>query len=93
MSTEITNERMTSDHTKHHAWRVDPDRALWEVSWLPGHQLDRNQATTAMVIAETVAAKTANGGLYHDDPTWTLIDALASELGLTGPAAVARLGA
>ncbi|NDL60976.1 hypothetical protein [Phytoactinopolyspora mesophila] len=94
MSIEITNERMSSDTTKHHAWRTDPDGGLWEVSWLPTRRLDRNAAVTAMVLAETVAITTAGGGgLCHDDPVWAFIDAWASELGLTGAVAVASLGA
>lgn len=93
MSTRITNEQMTGTYTREHAWRIDPDREVWEVSWLPGQRLDRNQAITAMILAEAVARATTNGGLFHDSPDWPFIDSWASELGLSGPAAVGRLGA
>ncbi|WP_166352394.1 hypothetical protein [Phytoactinopolyspora limicola] len=92
MSIHIDHDRMISDTTKHGAWRLPVGRDVWEVSWLPGRLLDRDTATTAMTLAEIVATRTADNGLHHDDPAWALIDALASELGLTGPAAVTRLG-
>jgi hypothetical protein len=43
---------MTSDTTPHSA-RAEGEG--WAVTWLPGRVLTRNQATTAMVLAETVA--------------------------------------
>jgi hypothetical protein len=60
----------------------------WEVSWLPGRTLDHNQATTAMVIANIVGGK---GVPRADDPIWLFLDGWAAELGLTAPAAVARV--
>ncbi|NDL60992.1 hypothetical protein [Phytoactinopolyspora mesophila] len=90
MSIHIDHDHMISRASTHHARRVHGHD--WEVSWLPEQQLTRNDAITAMTLAEIVATKTAAGGLSCDDPDWSLIDALASELGLTGPAAVTRLG-
>ena len=47
MAVTILDGSMSSDRTTHRA-RLIPGRAhLWEVSWLPGHRLDRNRATTA----------------------------------------------
>ena len=40
-----------------------PGRAhLWEVSWLPGHRLDRNSAITAMVLADLTGPGDASPG-------------------------------
>lgn len=52
MGTRITDAGMTSDTTEHHAW---PSAEGWHVSWLPDRVLDRNQAITAMVLAELYA--------------------------------------
>jgi hypothetical protein len=79
-----TERTMTSNVTKHTARRLRPDE--WTVSWLPGRRLDRNQATTAMVLAEAVATNE----LHCDHRLWPHIDRWAAELGLTGPDAVVR---
>lgn len=58
MTTTITSHLMTSTVTEHYAHRVLdplPTEAPWRASWLPGRRLDYCQATTAMVVAETVA--------------------------------------
>ena len=47
----ITDTNMTSPATPHTATATGGG---WKVSWLPGRILDRNQATTAMVIANIV---------------------------------------
>lgn len=66
MALTILDDSMSSDLTTHRA-RLMPTRAhLWEVSWLPGHRLDRNGAITAMVLADSAARvtftrMTANG--------------------------------
>lgn len=59
----------------------------WQVSWLPGRTLDRNQAITAMVIASTVGGK---GVPRADDPIWLHLDGWAAERSLTAPSAVVR---
>jgi hypothetical protein len=60
----------------------------WTVSWLPGRTLDRNQAITAMTIADMVGG----GGVPRaDDAIWLHLDGWAAELGLTAPTAVARV--
>lgn len=53
MNIKITDEAMTSDTTPH---STRPDGDGWAVTWLPGRVLNRNQAITAMVLAETVAS-------------------------------------
>jgi hypothetical protein len=60
----------------------------WTVSWLPGHTLDRNQAITAMTIADIVGDR---GVPRADDAIWMHLDAWGAELGLTAPAAVAQV--
>lgn len=92
MSIHITDEAMSSDRTRHRArlWPVPGHQApgtLWEVTWLPGRYLERNQAITAMVLAETVAS----GFGDHTDPQWLHVDGWAAELGLSGPDAVGKI--
>ena len=82
MGITITDRLMHSAETRHTAELTDGG---WEASWLPGHALDRNQAITAMTIAETVGH-----GLEPGDRLWPAVGAWAAELGLTGPDAVAR---
>ena len=84
MDIKITDEAMTSDTTRHSA-RADGDG--WAVTWLPGRVLTRNQAITAMVLAETVA-----GGISdHTDKRWLFIEGWANELGMTGTDAVGKI--
>ena len=84
MNIRINDEAMTSDTTPHRA-RTDGDG--WAVTWLPGRVLTRNQATTAMVLAETVA-----GGIGdHTGKRWLFIEGWADELGITGADAVAKI--
>jgi hypothetical protein len=82
---------MTSDQTRHSAtaWPVPDEPTLWSVTWLPGCALTRNQAITAMTLAEMIAVHaddlTDSGSKY-----WLFIDGWAAELGITGPNAVAE---
>ena len=80
----ITDTYMTSPNTPHTASATGDG---WEVSWLPGRTLDRNQATTAMVIADIVGGR---GAGLSDDPIWPFLDNWAAEMGLSGPNAVVR---
>jgi hypothetical protein len=87
----ITEDEMFSDTTRHraavqHGAIVSGGPTAWAVTWLPGRLLTRNQAITAMTIAE----------LSRDDrltdnqsPLWLHIDGWAAELGLSGSNAVA----
>jgi len=64
------------------------------VSWLPLRRLTRDQAVTAMTLAEAVARMQREGRTTVVGHTHRLrphVDAWAAELGLTGPDAVARV--
>src|SRR5216684_8169550 len=58
----ITDTSMTSPATPHTAAATGQG---WKVSWLPGRMLTRDQATTAMVIANLVGCR---GVPRADDP-------------------------
>ncbi|HEY1706349.1 MAG TPA: hypothetical protein VGG75_42280 [Trebonia sp.] len=87
MALTILDDSMSSDRTTHRA-RLMPGRAhLWEVSWLPGHRLDRNGAITAMVLADSAGP----GDLHPGDRQWIFIESWADELGLRADEAVERI--
>ena len=82
MTMTITAEQMTSDQTAHWAAPTAPGRpyGTWAVSWLTGRALTRNQAITAMTLAEFAAQCLATpGGRY-----WPHVHSWAAELGLSG---------
>lgn len=83
MSIGITDDQMTCNATGHTARRGE---AGWQVSWLPGRTLTRNQATTAMVLGEA-----AGRGPQPGDRVWPFIGAWAAELGLPGAAEAVRM--
>lgn len=83
MSLRITERRITSDATGHVAQRASAGTNLWRVSWLPSQLLDRNDAITAMTLAETVAAHPE-----PDERTRALIHGWADELWLTADQAI-----
>jgi hypothetical protein len=86
MALIITGTAITSDHSVHTA-RQAPGRPLgWEVSWLPGQILDRDTATTAMILAD-VAGK---GDLRPGDRLWPVVEHWAAELDLTGSDAITQ---
>ena len=88
MALTILDDSMSGDRTAHSA-RLMPGRAhLWEVSWLPGHRLDRNGAITAMVLADL----TSSGDVHEGDRHWIFVEGWASELGLHPSDAVERIG-
>jgi hypothetical protein len=90
MATKISDSEMTSDQTRHTAtaWPVPGEPTGWSVTWLPGRNLTRDQAITAMTIAEAVV--THADDLADSASRWWLhIDGWAAELGITGPEAVA----
>jgi hypothetical protein len=93
--TRITDTEMTSDLTRHTAtaWPVPDEPTLWSVTWLPGRALIRNQAITAMTIAETVATADLDaefGRSREGSRWWGHLENWASELGISGPYAVAE---
>jgi hypothetical protein len=93
MALAITDTLITSDVTAHLACAHVPGRPEegWQVSWLPGRVVDRSTAISAMTLAELANAEDGIG--LHDDypdPRWLQVEALAAELGLSGPDAVVR---
>lgn len=90
MTLVITDEAMTSDLTTHTArcqTRGPAGPARWVVSWLPDRHLDRNQAITAMTLAETVVEAIAEETPFNG----LLIEGLASELDMTASEAIRRV--
>ena len=85
MSLFIGDAAMTSDQSAHTA-RHAPDRNSWEVSWLPGQNLDRNSAITAMVLADI----TTEPDLGKGHRLWPVVESWSAEVGLTGPDAINR---
>lgn len=84
MATTITDQQMTSDQTRHSARATGTS---WAVSWLPDRILTRNQAITAMVLAEHIA-----GGIGdHTGKRWLFIEGWAGELSLSGADAAAKI--
>jgi hypothetical protein len=82
---KITGTGMSSAATPHTAMAAGDG---WEVSWLPGRTLTRNEAITAMVIANIVGDR---GVGLAEDPIWPHLDGWAGELGLSAADAVARI--
>ena len=88
MSIQITDDVMESSHTGHRAVRVSApcQPQQWRVSWLPGCLLGRNEAVTAMTLAETLADGPPAGHVAR-----LLVTAYAAELGLDTAEVLARL--
>jgi len=83
MALTITESRIESEDTDHYAEHVGS--GMWCVTWLLNRVLDRNQAITAMTLAEEVA----NSLTISAD--FGLIRSLASELDLLGSEATAMI--
>jgi hypothetical protein len=86
----ISTDRMTSDVTGHQAIRVtgpcQPER--WRVSRLPERRMSRNEAVTAMTLAETLATPS------EPDPhgrTAAVLAVLAGELDMTTTQVINRV--
>ena len=88
MSLRITNVDMSSDLSPHWAKWMPGDG--WIVSWLPGRVMDRDEAATAMLIAETVATMVGEKAARHNSRSLYL-DRLAAELGLSGQEVMTRV--
>jgi hypothetical protein len=85
MSLVIDDDRMSSKDTPHTATRHGDK---WEVSWLPGRKLSRNEAIAAIHLAWYVATDASVGG-----SNWPFIAADAGELGMSGLDAVKIIAA
>lgn len=83
MSLRIEDALMTSSVTGHTA-RLSTDTTAWTVSWLGDRLLTRNQAITALTLAELVAA----GVIGTANKRWPHIKSFAAELDLTAEDAV-----
>jgi hypothetical protein len=91
MALTITHLVMRSPDTAHYAWPLPGEPGQWFVSWLPGRAFTRNQAITAMMIAEEVGRIPADADPEaYSDQFWSHMDVWAAELGLSGPDVVAR---
>ena len=75
MGLAIDDDRMFSTDTPHTATRHGDK---WVVSWLPGRELSRDEAITAMHLAWYVAVDPSVHGSH-----WVLIGVAARELDLT----------
>jgi hypothetical protein len=88
----ITGTNMVSDTTRHTAKLVKLPSPLtgysWQVTWLPGQHLTRDQAITAMTIAEMLIER-AHVLADPASKLWWHVAAWAEELGLSRADAVA----
>jgi hypothetical protein len=80
MTLHIGADRITCEASSHTAWRISaPDSVqCWRVTWLSGRLLTRNQAITAMTLAEVLAP-----GVHPDRASTAALGAWAAELGLS----------
>lgn len=88
----ITESAMTSNQTRHKAELVKLPSPLtgysWQVTWLPDWHLTRDQAITAMTIAEfAITRRGALGDVLS--PAWSHLAAWADEIGITPERALA----
>lgn len=89
MALTINERDMTSDRTPHAARLAPGQEHQWEVSWLPGRRVTRNEAITAMLLAETCGPAEA----AQRDRMRPFIQGWAAELGVTAGQAVTRIAA
>lgn len=80
MALTIDDDSISSDRTSHTARPAPEDKRRWEVSWLPGRRLTRNDAITAMVLADV----TGPAGMHTEHQMWAHVQSWAAELGITG---------
>jgi hypothetical protein len=91
--TRITDTEMTCESGRHHAnpVRVGDPYGPWEVSWLPGRELTRNQAITAMVLTDYVEHSVEHSPAELEGRRWAFVEGWAAELRLTGQDAVGKI--
>jgi len=93
MSIKISDGSMRSELSGHSAelWPMPgagESPTMWRVSWFPDRPVGRNEAISALTIAETVSAAPDIGPGHR---LWPHISSWAAELGLSGEDAVARV--
>ena len=86
MALTIGDGSISSDRSSHTARPALGDRRMWEVSWLPGRLLTRNDAITAMVLADVTGA----GDMHPQHRLWAHVEGWAAELGVSGSNVLAR---
>jgi hypothetical protein len=86
MALIITDTTITSDQSAHTASRTPGRPRGWQVSWLPGQTLDRDTATTAMILADIAGKR----DLHHGHRLWPVVERWAADLGLTGSDAITQ---
>jgi len=89
MALTINDRTMTSDRTPHAARLAPGGQHAWEVSWLPGRRLTRNQAITALTLAEAHSP----AGARDQNLPQSHIQGWAAELGITAGQAATRITA
>jgi hypothetical protein len=89
MPVTIHDRTMTSDSTSHAARLAPGTQHHWEVSWLPGRRLTRNEAITAMTLAEACSTTAPP----ERNRLWPHIRSWADELGITADHAITRITA
>jgi hypothetical protein len=87
MTLTILDDSISSDRSPHTARLGPNDWRAWEVSWLPGRQVDRNSAITAMALADLAGS----GELHVGHPFWPHVEGWAAELTLTAPEALTQI--
>ena len=84
MPLTVTDDLITGDRTAHAARPIDSYPDAWQVTWLPGQEITRSGAVTAMVLADAASRDFRPGHRL-----WPHISGWAAELGLSAPVAVA----
>jgi hypothetical protein len=84
MTLTIQHDIISSDHTRHTARLVPGHAQAWQVFWLPSRLMDRNDAITAMTLAEVAATDEVNPG----HRLWLHIEGWSAELSLKAPDAL-----
>jgi hypothetical protein len=87
VAVRIGDYKMSSSRSRHTARLAPGGQYAWEVSWLPGRHLNRDEAVTAMVIADA----TASGDVCPGHRAWPHVQGWAAELGMTAPQALDRV--
>lgn len=89
MALNINDRVMTSNRTPHAARLAPGEEHQWEVSWLPGRRVTRNEAITAMTLAEAQSP----GETLDRNQLWPHIQGWAAELGMAADQAATQIAA